>query len=147
MSGAPHKSRYVPKHPEKYMGDPTQIFCRSSWERKFCRYCDDTPGVVRWQSEEFSIPYVKPTDNQVHRYFPDFYIEVKKAGGGVKKFVIEIKPKKHSMMPTPRKKTQKYITEVVTVAINQAKWAAAEEYCKKRGWTFLVLTEDHLFGK
>ena len=29
--------------------------------------------------------------------------------------------------------------------INEAKWKAANEYCKDRGWTFQILTEDHLF--
>jgi hypothetical protein len=27
---------------------------------------------------------------------------------------------------------------------NQAKWKAAEEFCKDRQWEFKVLTEDHL---
>ena len=45
------------------------------------------------------------------------------------------------------KKTKKYITEVVTYGVNQAKWKAAEEFCEKRGWKFKVLTEKDLFKK
>jgi hypothetical protein len=147
MPGAAHTSRYKPRHPEKYRGNPTNIICRSSWERRFCRYCDDTPGILRWSSEEFHIPYRKPTDGHVHRYFPDFYIEVKTADGGVKTFVIEIKPKVQTAPPKPRRKTQRFLSEVATFAVNKAKWLAAQEFCSTRGWTFLVLTEDHLFGK
>jgi hypothetical protein len=30
---------------------------------------------------------------------------------------------------------------VATWGINQAKWAAAEIYCKERGWEFVKITE------
>ena len=29
-------------------------------------------------------------------------------------------------------------------ARNRAKWSAAQEVCKRNGWKFLILTEDHL---
>ena len=31
--------------------------------------------------------------------------------------------------------------------VNQAKWKAAEKWCKKKGYKFLILTEDQLFDK
>ena len=34
---------------------------------------------------------------------------------------------------------------VKTYLINQAKWKQAESVCSKRGWKFLVLTENELF--
>ena len=43
-----------------------------------------------------------------------------------------------------RDRTKAYITEVVTYAINQAKWEAAREYCKDRGWEFMLITEKEL---
>lgn len=141
------KGMFKPKHPEKYAGDSTRIVFRSSWERTFFRYCDDTPGILKWSSEEIIIPYAKPTDGQTHRYFPDVYMEVQTVGGITKKFLIEIKPKMQCLPPKPRKKTHKYLSEAATFMVNQAKWAAAKKYCAARGWTFLVLTEDHLFGK
>ena len=146
MSGKSHKSLFKPKHPEKYLGDPSKIICRSSWERKFCHWCDTRPGVVQWQSEEFFIPYIKPTDMQVHRYFPDFRIDVLGVDGKIQTLVIEIKPKHQTQPPAaPKRRTQKYLAEVATFAVNQAKWTAAQTYCQKRGWQFMVLTEDHLF--
>lgn len=134
---------FSPKHVEKYLGDAKRVFYRSLWEKRFMRYCDETPGVLKWASEEFCIPYISPVDNRPHRYFPDFFLEVK-AVEGIKKFVVEIKPKVQVHQPATRKKTQKYLTEVKTYAVNQAKWNAADRYAKSRGWVFLILTEDHL---
>ena len=59
--------------------------------------------------------------------------------------MIEIKPKHQTIPPVqPSRKTKKYINEVVTYGINQAKWKAAEEYCLDRGWDFRIITEEHL---
>jgi hypothetical protein len=101
---------------------------------------------MRWSSEEIVVPYVKPIDGEIHRYFPDAYIEVK-SPTGVKKFLIEIKPKQQCAPPKSRRKTRRYLSEVTTFVTNQAKWDAATKYANERGWVFLVLTEDHLFGK
>ena len=68
------KSKYKPSHPRKYKGNAENIICRSSWERKFCRYCDLNENILEWGSEEFYIPYVSPVDRKVHKYFPDFII-------------------------------------------------------------------------
>ena len=56
------KSRYRPKYPQKYQGNHNNIICRSSWERKFCRYCDLNNNIIAWASEEISIPYMSPVD-------------------------------------------------------------------------------------
>ena len=87
------KSKYKPSFPKKYKGDPGNIICRSSWERKFCRWCDLNENIVAWGSEEIWIPYVSPVDRRVHRYFPDFVIKVKESTGNIKTYVIEVKPK------------------------------------------------------
>ena len=54
------KSKYKPSHPTKYKGDASNIICRSSWERKFCRWCDLNENILAWGSEEFCIPYISP---------------------------------------------------------------------------------------
>lgn len=141
-----YKSLYTPLNPSKYLGDPDNIICRSSWERGFAKYCDTTPGVIRWASEELFIPYVSPLDGQIHRYFPDFVMEIKTLAG-VKKFVVEIKPFRQTKPPEPRRKTKKFLMEAATFAVNQAKWQAAKEFCDTQGWTFLVLTEKELFER
>ena len=90
------KSRYRPSFPKKYKGNPNNIICRSSWERKFCAWCDLNENIVEWASEEFCIPYLSPLDGRVHRYFPDFLIKVKEKNGSTKTYVVEVKPKKQT---------------------------------------------------
>ena len=140
------KSRYKPEYPRKYKGDPNNIICRSSWERKFCRWCDLNENILEWGSEEFCIPYRSPVDRRVHRYFPDFIIKVREQTGDVKRYVIDVKPKKQTRPPvqTTKKRTKTYINEVKTYAVNEAKWKAADEWCKDRLLEFKIITEDQL---
>ena len=108
-------------------------------------YCDSNQNILEWGSEELALPYRSPIDNKIHRYFPDFYIKVKESTGQIKKYLIEIKPKKQTIEPIPQKrKTKGYIYEVYEYAKNQAKWKAAQEFCEDRQWEFKVLTEDEL---
>lgn len=139
------QGKFRPTNPEKYKGDPNNIIYRSSWERKFLKYCDNNENIIEYSSEEIALPYRSPVDNRVHRYFPDFYIKVKESTGQIKKYLIEIKPKKQTVEPkVQQKKTKGYIYEVVEYAKNQAKWKAAKEFCEDRQWEFRVLTEDDL---
>ena len=140
-----YKGKYSPSYPKKYKGDPTNIIYRSLWERKFMVDCDLNENILQCGSEEIALPYRSPIDNKVHRYFPDFYIKVKESNGSIKKYIIEIKPKKQCMEPKVKKrKTKGYIYEVYEYAKNQAKWKAAREFCKDRMWEFKVLTEEEL---
>ncbi len=140
-----YKGRFRPKNHKKYKGDPTKVFYRSLWERRFMHYCDNTPSILEWNSEEIVIPYVSPVDNKVHRYFPDFYIKVRNVSGTVRREIIEVKPKRQCEPPKkPQRQTKKYLREVQTYGVNQAKFKAAEEYCKNRKYNFRILTEDHL---
>ena len=143
-----YKGRFTPKNPKKYKGDPTNIIFRSLWELTCMKRFDENPDIIEWSSEETIVPYISPLDRRRHRYFPDFLIKTRQADGSTKTFMIEVKPKKETIEPKPQKrKTRKYITEVTTWAKNQAKWAAAEEYCLDRGWEFMKMTEETIFGK
>ena len=147
MAGT-YKSIFKPRHPSKYLGDSSNIICRSNWERKFCNYCDSNENIISWASEEFSIPYISPLDNRRHRYFPDFLIEVKESNGILKKYVIEIKPKRQTLDPKKKSRvTKSYINEVKSYAINQAKWKYALEFCKDNRLEFKIITEDQLYGR
>ena len=141
-----YKGRYNPKNPRKYKGDPRNIIYRSLWERKFMVYCDNNASIIEWGSEEIIIPYLSPWDGRIHRYFPDFYIKVKQRDGSLKKFIIEVKPKKQCKPPQkPKKLTKTYIKEVKTYGVNSAKWEAARNFAENRGWKFQILTEKELF--
>ena len=139
------KSIYKPSYPQKYIGNPNNIICRSSWERMFCKWCDLSENIISWGSEEFCINYISPVDNKVHRYFPDYIIKVKEQTGKVKTYVIEVKPKKQTIQPKQKSRiTKSYIHECTTYAINQAKWKAAKEWCADRMIEFKVITENEL---
>ena len=140
-----YKGRYTPKNPKKYKGDYHNIVYRSLWERKFMVYCDNSDNILEWGSEEIIIPYLSPWDGKLHRYFPDFYIKVKQASGNIKKFIIEVKPKKQTRPPEPvQRKTKRWLNEVKTYSINEAKWKSASEWCSNNDMEFKILTEDEL---
>ncbi|NDB57765.1 head completion protein [bacterium] len=140
-----YSGKYLPTNCKKYKGNPTQIYYRSLWELKFMKWCDDNNNILEWGSEEIVVPYRSPIDGKYHRYFVDFYVKVKTRTGDIKKYLIEIKPKKQTIEPAVQKrKTAKYINEVTTYVVNQAKWEAAREWCADRRLEFLILTEDHL---
>jgi len=108
-------------------------------------YCDDTPSIVEWGSEEIIIPYRSPIDGRVHRYYPDFYIKVREKSGTFAKYIIEIKPKKQTKPPYDKdKRTAAYKRAALTFAKNRSKWDAAQDFCEDRQMKFLILTEDHL---
>lgn len=140
-----HKRKYTPINPQKYVGDPTNIIMRSSWETKFALWCDNNPSVIKWNSEETVVPYVCPTDNRRHRYFIDFRIQIRDKTGTLKTYLVEIKPDKQTRPPeVPSRKTKRFLIEAATYMKNEAKWKAATQYAKDRGWEFIILTENHL---
>jgi len=140
-----YKGKFSPKNPKKYRGDPTGIIYRSLWELKVMKYLDDNRNILEWCSEEVAIPYISPIDNRPHRYFPDFIVRMLMPDGSIKTVMIEVKPKAQTKEPKiPTKKTRRYLTEVMTWGVNQAKWKAAQEYCLDRQWEFKLITEVEL---
>ncbi len=110
-----------------------------------CQWCDTQPNVLKWASEEFSIPYVSPKDGKVHRYYPDFLIEYRDTSGKIKKQIIEVKPKRQTKPPERKSRvTKSYLYEAATYEINMAKWEAAVEFAKDNGIEFKIITEDEL---
>lgn len=139
-----YKTKYNPEFKDKYVGNVENIICRSSWERKFCKYLDHNQIVIRWSSEELSIPYISTIDKRIHQYYPDFLFEAKK-DAVIETFVIEIKPKKQTIQPKARKNKKAQLNECIAYEINTCKWAAATIFCQQRGWIFKILTEDDIF--
>jgi len=76
-----YKGKFIPTNPKKYLGDVNSIIYRSLLERRFMVYCDQTPKVLKWTSEEVVVPYISPVDNKMHRYFVDFFVEVQTKSG------------------------------------------------------------------
>lgn len=106
---------------------------------------DERDDILAWASEEIAVPYLSPIDHKRHRYFPDFLIKARQKDGTEKIFMLEVKPAAQTTAPKPRKrKTKKYIAEARTYLINNSKFTAAEEFCRKRGWVFKIITEKDL---
>ena len=130
-----YSGKFKPKNYKKYKGDPTKIYYRSLWERRFMVYCDNNPNIIEWGSEEIIIPYRSPVDRKVHRYFPDFYIKYRTSTGDVKREIIEVKPKSQCFPPKePKRVTKKYRQKVLTYIINQAKFKLLVSIVKIGRW-------------
>lgn len=131
--------KFTIKNPEKYIGKRVPTY-RSSWEFAFMNFCDNNPAVTQWASESIQIPYFNPVIGRQTIYVPDFvivYVDVNK-----KQHVelIEIKPMSQTTMESAKSIKDKY-----SVAINMAKWAAADSWARANGMKFRVVTEHDLF--
>ena len=134
-----YKTIFKPQNVGKYVGDHTKIKCRSLWERRLCKFLDENANILKWAFEEIAIPYINPIDNKMKNYYPDFLIEFI-VNGNKKVWLIEVKPKKQTMLKENASKNEKY-----TWAVNNAKWDAAKRFCEKNNIEFKLLTERELF--
>lgn len=134
---------YVPRHPEKYIGDITKIRFMSSWELATHEFFDNNPNVLHWSSETIAIPYIKPTDGRLHKYFPDYFIEYINSAGEVVQEIVEVKPA--SQTRTARSNSKHKLYEQLTYAVNVAKWEAAAKFCAERNIKFRIITEKAIF--
>ena len=134
---------YVPKNPEKYVGDINKIRYMSSWELQTHSFFDNNTRVLRWASEEIAIPYMKPTDRRVHKYYPDYWVEYVNSNGEIIQEIIEVKPAAQTRAPRTNSKHRLY--EQLTFAVNNAKWEAAMAFCKQRNIKFRIVTENSIF--
>lgn len=132
---------------KKYLGTGPVIY-RSSWEKKFCIYCERTPEIQYWSSEPISIKYFNLLDNSYHTYYPDYLIKLLNG----KTLLVEVKPKAQLQKPSePKRKTpkslQSYKWSFDTWLTNMSKMKAAKEFASNRGWDFLYVTEDFFVNK
>lgn len=134
------RGKFIPKNPQKYIGNPNNIIFRSLWELKVCKWFDGHPSVMRWGSEEVKIPYIKPTDGRVHMYYPDFIAAIQDRTGAVRKYILEVKPLKETMIT---EKSSNY--DKMQIAVNTAKWDAAKIFATSKGFEFKIITEADLF--
>jgi len=138
------QGKYTPVNRDKYIGRGHPEY-RSSWELKFFQWCDRNTNVLEWSSESVIVPYKSPVDNRYHRYYVDNAIALKE-GDKIIKYLVEIKPYKQTLPPvqSKRKKKSTLLYENRTYAVNQSKWIAADEYAKRKGMNFIILTENEL---
>jgi hypothetical protein len=94
------------------------LFFRSGLELEVYKLLEKDKTVLKYSAEPFEIDYIFEGYN--HKYIPDILVEF----SNLKKELWEVKPKSQTKLPK-----------------NLAKWNAADQYCKKRNWEFMVLTE------
>lgn len=106
------------------------------------KYLDGKAEVLKWSSEEVRIPYIKPTDGKIHKYFVDFKATLKHKDGVVRTALLEAKWSTALSEPKPpKKKTKRYYRELYNWEVNSAKWKAAEAYCKQNDMDWGFITE------
>ena len=130
---------YTVKNVAKYVGKGTPRY-RSGWEHAFMRFLDNNDHVVNWASESLSIPYRNPVTGKQSMYVPDFLITYRNKNNQLIAELVEIKPKKQSVI-----ESKMSAREGAVVAVNYAKWDAATKWARRNGLTFRVITEDEMF--
>ena len=130
---------YTVKNIAKYVGRGTPRY-RSGWEHAFMRFCDNNEHILQWASESISIPYRNPITGKQSIYVPDFLITYRTRDNRMAAELIEIKPKKQSVVESKSSNKERAV-----VAVNYAKWDAATKWAKRNGLVFRVVTEDQLF--
>lgn len=136
-----YKGKYIPINPHKWT-NPNNIQCRSSIEFRYMRYFDMNPTVIKIASEKVIIPYFDPLKKITRRYIVDLLVQFRTSTGSTQTVLIEVKSSNETVAPKPQRiMTEAYKDRLITWSTNQAKWEAANEYCKKRGWVFKVFDE------
>jgi hypothetical protein len=149
----PRRKRYIKqgffrcRNVGKYVGDPSQIIYRSGWELAFLKYCDSSENVLKYGSEPVGIRYINALDNRQHVYYVDFFMETIGTMGTVQRWLIEIKPDKHTRPPKrPVKQTYKsmrnYNSALRRYMMNMSKFKAARQYAGRLGFKFCVMSYD-----
>jgi hypothetical protein len=133
------QGKFQPRNAAKYVGTGLPRY-RSGWEFAFMQFCDNNDNVIRWASEAIRIPYRNPLTGKQTVYVPDFFVQYKTKNNKLCTEVIEIKPKKQSLIESKQSARDR-----AAVAVNYAKWDAATKWCKHQGLIFRVITEDDIF--
>lgn len=169
LNSKPNNSRYksgnyIPVNKDKVLKLNNQggLYYRSGLEHKFMVYLDNNPNIKLWGAECLEIPYeLTHFDNglarvKIHRYYPDFYYQMKMNDDSIKHVVVEIKPMKEyklvqelnsGTMKIPEKgmkKLKNFEYDLKMAQKNKSKWETMIKWCNKKGYQFIILTEEHL---
>jgi hypothetical protein len=159
------QGNYVPKYKDKVVKLNNQggVYYRSSWEKKIMTWLDHNKNIIKWGAECMRIPYqitsVVDGDMKIksHSYFPDFYYEMRLNDSSIKHVVVEVKPKKdyedailfengkfNISENLTLKKLKNLEYRFKTAQKNSEKWKTMIAWCNKKGYEFIIITEDHL---
>lgn len=110
-------------HNLKKLKNSESLSYRSSLEKKFIQYLENSEKFVGYLYEAIKIPYIYKGTQRI--YIPDFLVKTKDQ----EYILIEVKP--HNQ---------------VNLLVNKLKFKAAEEYLKRnnKGVKFKIITEKFL---
>ena len=134
------RGKFTMTQPEKYVGTKIPTY-RSSWEWSFMRFCDTNKSVQKWASEAVNIPYRDPLTGKQTIYVPDFFIQYVDKNNKIIVELIEVKPASQTILERVGKNKYNQAQYVK----NQAKWTAANIWCRQQGIKFRILNENDLF--
>lgn len=150
---------YIPENKDKVikLNSKGGLYYRSGLERKMMVYFDKNPKVKCWGAENISIPYKKKEWSSKiqdyvtsdHTYYPDFYYELFKQGDVISKVVAEVKPYKETIEPKLKpnptaKQLKNFEYDLKMYNKNLSKWTYMIEYCNRKGFEFIIITEKIL---
>ena len=159
-----NQGNYIPKNKDKVIKLNTQggVYFRSSWEKKIMHWLDNNNTITKWGAECMRIPYQKThfdngdTKIKEHSYFPDFYYEMRLSDDTLKQVVVEVKPMKEFQMvqdlnegklnvpENGMKKLKNFEYDLKMAYKNKQKWETMINWCNKKGYDFIIITEQHL---
>lgn len=152
---------YIPKNKEKIIKLNNQggLYFRSGLEQKLMVYLDNNDSIIHWNTELIEVPYIKNAWNNnllemkltKHNYYPDFYYELKREDGSISRVVAEVKPfaetKAPKLNPSPNAKQLKNFEYALKeYSKNLDKWKFCIEWCKMKGYNFIIITEKTFGG-
>jgi hypothetical protein len=133
------QGKYEVQNSAKYVGNGIPRY-RSGWELSFMRFCDNNEHILQWASESIAIPYRNPITGKMSQYIPDFLVTYRTKDNTMRAELIEIKPKKQSVVESKMNSRDRAV-----VAVNYAKWDQATKWCNRNGLSFRVITELDMF--
>jgi hypothetical protein len=159
-----HGGNYIPKNKEKVIKLNVHggVFYRSSWEKKIMVWLDMKDEIFQWGAECLEIPYqMTHFDNgnieiKNHRYYPDFFYRLRDGNGNLREVVVEVKPMKEYKMVQDlnegrltipekgMKKLKSFEYDLKMAYKNKQKWETMIKWCEKKGYDFIIITEEHL---
>ena len=134
------QGKFNPKNPGKYIGGKVPTY-RSGWEFAFMKFCDENANVTQWASEAIRIPYRNPLTGKHTIYVPDFFIAYADKNGKQLVELIEVKPSNQTSLKEAGRSRHNQLHAVG----NQAKFEAANAYCKQNKIKFRIVTEHDIF--
>ena len=154
-----HQGLFIPVNKNKVikLNNKGGLYFRSGLEHKFMIWLDRNDNIKSWGAELIKIEYSKTeykNESQMlettsHNYYPDFYYELIKTDGSTSKVVAEVKPLSETREPkVPVNPTAKQLKNLNYSLLmwnkNLSKWKYMIEYCQRKGFEFIIITEENL---